>query len=139
MIIRWPRCYDYLPTTTLTVVSKHERTNMTRARVLYWKEIPVQVQAEDENGRVSRQLEERFQKAADAVAMKDGSEGTDEYLDAWEFGSYEDAEGAASDVAEQLGKNLEQMPSNFVQRIVKMQDDGTRDPRPGAIDHWVEL
>jgi hypothetical protein len=113
--------------------------NMTRVRVMYWKEIPVQVQAEYENGRVSRQLEERFQKAADAVAMKDGSEGTDEYLDAWEFGSYEDAEGSATDVAERLGSKYEQMPSNFVQRIVKMQDDGTRNPRPGAIDHWVEL
>ena len=112
---------------------------MTRVRVMYWKEIPVQVQAEDDNGRVSRQLEDRFQKAADAVAMKDGSEGTDEYLDAWEFGPYKEAEGVATDVAEQLGSKFEQMPFNFVQRIVKMQDDGTRVPKPGAIDHWVEL
>jgi hypothetical protein len=106
---------------------------------MYWKEIPVQVQAEDDDGRVSRQLEERFQKAADAVAMKDGSEGTDEYLDAWEFGPYADAVGSASEVAEELGSKYEEMPSNFVKRIIKMQDDGTRDPRPGAIDHWVEL
>jgi hypothetical protein len=111
---------------------------MTRVRVMYWKEIPVQVQAEDENGRVSRQLEDRFQKAADAVAMKDGSEGTDEYLDAWEFGPYVEVESSASEIAEQLGSKLEQMPSNFVQRIIKMQVDGTRVPTPGAIDHWVE-
>jgi len=111
---------------------------MTRVRVMYWKEIPVQVQAEDENGRVSRQLEDRFQKAADAVAMKDGSEGTDEYLDAWKFGPYAEVENPASEIAEQLGSKLEKMPSNFVQRIIKMQADGTRVPTPGAIDHWVE-
>jgi hypothetical protein len=63
---------------------------------MYWKEIPVQVQAEDADGRISRQLEDRFQKAADAVAMKDGSEGTDEYLDAWAFGEYIDSEARRS-------------------------------------------
>lgn len=111
---------------------------MSRVRVVYWKEIPAQVQAEDENGRVSRQLEDRFQKAADAVAMKDGSEGTDEYLDAWDFGPYNDSEASAVDAAEQKALELERMPSNFVQRIIKMHEDGTRIPNPGAIDHWVE-
>ena len=48
---------------------------MARVRVMYWKEIPVQVQAEDEDNRVTRQLDERFQKAVDAVAMIDGSQG----------------------------------------------------------------
>ena len=75
---------------------------MNRVRVMYWKEIPVQVQAEDANGRVSRQLENRFQQAADTVAMQDGSQGTDEYLDGWGFGPYEDGEGTATDAAEAL-------------------------------------
>jgi len=112
---------------------------MTRVRVMYWKEIPVQVQAEDENGRVSRQLDDRFQKAADAVAMKDGSEGTDEYLDAWEFGPYNDAEGSATEAAEQLATKLQGIPTNFVKRIITMQEDGSRKPTPGAIDHWAEF
>jgi hypothetical protein len=106
---------------------------------MYWKEIPVQVQAEDEGGRVSRQLEDRFQKAADAVAMKDGSEGTDEYLDAWEFGPYEEIEGSAGDSAESIAVKLENMPTDFIQRILKMQEDGSRTPNPGAIDHWADL
>jgi hypothetical protein len=105
---------------------------------MYWKEIPVQVQAEDEDGRVSRQLDDRFQKAADAVAMKDGSQGTDEYLDAWEFGPYQEREGSAVDTAEAIAIHLEQMPTNFILRILKMQSDGTRTPIPGAIDHWAE-
>ncbi len=105
---------------------------------MYWKEIPVQVQAEDENGRISRQLEDRFQKAADAVAMRDGSEGTDEYLDSWEFGPYKEVEGTAASSAEELAVKLENMPANFVQRVIKMQNDGTRIAEPGAIDHWIE-
>jgi len=111
---------------------------MSRVRVMYWKEIPVQVQAEDDDGRVSRQLEDRFQKAADAVAMKDGSEGTDEYLDAWSFGPYEESAQGAAEAAEELALKLQKMPTNFVQRIITMNEDGTRNPVPGAIDHWVE-
>lgn len=114
------------------------QVNMTRVRVVYWKEIPVQVQSEDENGRISRQLDDRFQRAADAVAMKDGSAGTDEYLDAWGFGPYKDAEGGATESAEAVALKYEAMPADFVKRILRMQKDGSRVPDPGAIDHWVE-
>ena len=110
---------------------------MTRVRVLYWKEIPVQVQAEDADGRISRQLEDRFQKAADAVAMKDGSEGTDEYLDAWAFGDYVDSEAKAREAAGQVATHLEKIPSDFVKRIITLYEDGSRNPVPGAIDHWA--
>lgn len=110
---------------------------MARVRVMYWKEIPVQVQAEDDEGRVSRQLDDRFQKAVDAVAMRDGSEGTDDYLDAWEFGSYEEMDGSATEMAEVVAGRLETMPADFVKNILKMQEDGSRIPTPGAIDHWT--
>lgn len=112
--------------------------NMARVRVMYWKEIPVQVQAEDANGRVSRQLEDRFQQAADMVAMQDGSQGTDEYLDGWGFGPYEDGEGTATDAAEAVAVRLEHMPANFTLKIIDMHKAGTRDPVPGAIDHWAQ-
>ena len=110
---------------------------MARVRVMYWKEIPVQIQGEDDNGRVSRQLDDRFQKAVDAVAMKDGSEGTDEYLDAWEFGTYEEMDGSATEMAEVVAVRLEEMPADFLKTILKMQKDGSRNPTPGAIDHWA--
>ena len=110
---------------------------MTRVRVLYWKEIPVQVQSEDENGRVSRPLQDRFQKAADRVAMSDGSYGTDAYLEAWEFGPYKKREEPAADAAECVARNLELIPDDFVTKIIKMQKDGSRNPLPGAIDHWA--
>ena len=110
---------------------------MTRVRVLYWKEIPVQVQSEDENGRISRPLQDRFQKAADRVAMSDGSHGTDEYLEGCAFGPYQSRDEPAADAAECVAQVLELIPDNFVTKIIKMQQDGSRNPVPGAIDHWT--
>ena len=60
---------------------------LAKVRIMYWKEIPVQVQAQDGAGTVSRQLDPRFQEGVDAVAMFDGSAGTDDYLMAWEWGT----------------------------------------------------
>jgi dihydrofolate reductase len=51
---------------------------MAIARVMYWKEIPVQVLAEDGSDRFSVQLDSAFQEAVDAIAMLDGSAGTDD-------------------------------------------------------------
>lgn len=109
---------------------------MARVRVMYWKEIPVQVQAEDADTRVTRQLEERFQKAVDAVAMTDGSQGTDEYLEGWQFGPYFEHDASAADSADSVAGKLEQMPENFVRRILELQKNGSRDIQPGSIDNW---
>ena len=38
---------------------------MSRVRVMYWKEIPVQVQASDETQTMSSMLDDKFQQAAD--------------------------------------------------------------------------
>ena len=112
---------------------------MTRVRVMYWKEIPVQVQAEDEDNRVTRQLDDRFQKAVDAVAMIDGSQGTDDYLEAWQFGPYFDHDGPAADSAESFARKLEKMPENFVKRILELQKRGERNVQPGSIDIWSDI
>ena len=72
---------------------------MARVRKMYWKEIPVQVQAEDASGQVSKPLDDRFQQGVDSISMFDGSAGTDDYLNAWEWGDYEDAEGSAEAAA----------------------------------------
>ena len=63
---------------------------MAKVRVMYWKEIPIQVQAEDAKETISIELEPRFQQAADAISMLDGSAGSDEYLDGWNWGEYFD-------------------------------------------------
>ena len=106
---------------------------------MYWKEVPVQVQAVDDAGTVSKPLDPRFQEAADAVAMFDGSAGTDEYMMAWEWGAFEESDGPAEAVSEAAAERINRgMPSDFVARIRDLHLSADRDPSPGAIDHWMD-
>ncbi|MBM3935316.1 MAG: hypothetical protein FJ319_13650 [SAR202 cluster bacterium] len=111
---------------------------MAKVRVMYWKEVPVQVQAEDDAGRVSRPLDDRFQQGADAVSMMDGSYGSDDYLNAWGWGEYRDVPGSAAEavtaVADQFNTGF---PEDFVARVRDLHRAGKRDVKPGAIDHWM--
>ena len=110
---------------------------MVKVRVMYWKEIPVQVQAEDESGQVSRPLDPRFQQGVDAVSMYDGSSGSDEYLMSWEWGENTEVDGSAEAVADAVADRFNrEYPKDFVARIRDLHNSGQRDPRPGAIDHW---
>ena len=105
---------------------------------MYWKEIPVQAQAEDGARVVSVPLDDRFQRGVDAVAMLDGSAGGDGYLMAWEWGEYSDAEGAPEDAAASVAARYNAgFPRDFVARIRRLLEAGERDPRPGAVDHWM--
>ena len=111
----------------------------SKISVLYWKEIPVQIKAENPNATVSLPLDSRFQEAADAVAMMDGSYGSDEYLDAWQWGQESDAELDPADAAKELADRINNgMPTDFVARIRDLDQNGKRNPNPGAIDRWVE-
>ena len=106
---------------------------------MYWKEVPVQVKAEDETDSVSLPLADRFQQGADAISMFDGSAGSDDYLIGWEWGEFQDIEGNAREAAESLAQSFNDgFPKDFVARIRDQHRAGTRDPRPGAIDHWRE-
>ena len=111
---------------------------MAKVRIMYWKEIPVQAQAEDDSGRVSKQFDERFQQGVDAISMFDGSGGTDDYLMAWEWSDYTEEEGGAQEAAERVATRYNDgFPQDFVARIRDLHNAGQRDPRPGAIDHWM--
>ena len=111
---------------------------MTKVRVMYWKEIPVQVQAEDKNGKVSVPLQDRFQEGADIVAMFDGSVGTDAYLQAWSWGQdIESAENAVQAAGKLATLFNEHFPEDFVAQIRELDEAGKRDPRPGSIDSWI--
>ncbi len=112
---------------------------MAKVRIMYWKEIPVQVQAQDDSGTVSRQLDPRFQEGVDAIAMFDGSAGTDDYLMAWEWGEFHEVDGSAEAAADETVENLNStFPDDFVARIRDLEREGQRDPTPGAIDNWIE-
>ena len=112
---------------------------MAKVRIMYWKEVPVQVQAEDESGQVSKQLDDRFQQGVDAISMFDGSSGTDDYLMGWEWAKPNEIEGTASDVATQVAERINAgFPRDFVARIRDLHTADRRDPTPGAVDHWIE-
>ena len=111
----------------------------SKIRILYWKEIPVQVEAEDASTKISMPLDPRFQEAADAIAMFDGSYGSDEYLDAWQWGDHIDSQLDAKEAAETTSKRYnEKMPDDFVARIRDMHNSQSRNPSATAIDHWLE-
>ena len=111
----------------------------TSVQILYWKEIPIQVQADDGTTKVSRPLDSRFQEAADAIAMFDGSFGSDAYLDAWEWQHYAEYTGAPDDVATQVAAKFNScMPADFVARLRDAITSERRDPSPGAINCWLE-
>lgn len=106
---------------------------------MYWKEVPVQVQATDGDGQVSRPLHERFQQGVDAISMFDGSSGSDEYLMAWEWGAEKEVTGTADQAAAEVAERYNNgFPQDFAARIRDLHASGGRDPRPGAADHWVE-
>ena len=112
---------------------------MAKVRTMYWKEVPVQVQGQDESEQVSKPLDDRFQQGVDAISMFDGSSGSDDYLMGWEWGEYRDVDGAAEEAAEAVADHFNQgFPQDFVARIRDLHSSGLRDARPGAVDHWVE-
>ena len=106
---------------------------------MYWKEIPLQVQAEDESGQVSRPLDDRFQQGVDAISMFDGSAGGDDYLDGFEWGAYVEADGTAEEVAAAAADRFNTgFPEDFIARVRDLHRGGRREPSPGAIDGWLE-
>ena len=106
---------------------------------MYWKEIPAQVQAQDERGQVSQPLDRRFQEGIDAISMLDGSAGTDSYLAGWEWGPYKEAPGTAKEAATALAATYgASFPQEFVSIVRDLHRSGRRDARPGALDHMMK-
>jgi len=74
----------------------------TKFQVMYWKHIPSQVKAWDEQGEAKRMLPDYFQAAIDAYAMKDGSTEMDAYLEGWRWADVEERDGAPAEVLNAL-------------------------------------
>jgi hypothetical protein len=117
--------------------SGDEENALARVRILYWKEIPGQVQAIDEDGPVSKPLDPRFQISIDAVAMFDGSAGSEDYVSAWDWRDAGEIPGPALAAAVLVADHLNAaLPEDLVARIRDAHRNGTRNPQPGAIDDW---
>ena len=86
---------------------------MAKYKIVYWKDIPSFVQATEGSERVKLELSERFQLLIDAVAMRLGLVGSDEYVDQWHHGDEENRPGSAREVAQGVVAELEGRFSEF--------------------------
>ena len=80
---------------------------MATYQILYWHDIPVQVRAKEDGGRVSAPLPDRFQEAIDQAAMAAGLIGSDDYTAAFRWSEQHTRAGTARDVALAVAAELD--------------------------------
>ncbi len=80
---------------------------MTTYKILYWRDIPTQIRAEDDSDSITLPLDERFLKQVDIAAAKLGLQAEDAYLAQWKWGEECEREGDARTVAEAVKAQLE--------------------------------
>jgi len=107
-------------------------------RILYWKEIPVQVEFTSKEIKKSAQFDEKFQIAVDSIAMKDGSYGSDDYLDSWEWIKKDEVDDILNEKFIDDYVSLYKFPKDFIKKISKDIENGVRSGTPGSIDDWIK-
>lgn len=80
---------------------------MAAYRILYWRDVPSQIRAEDARGDVSVALPPKFMARIDALAASLGLAGSDDYLAQWHWGDEQERDGAAQEVADAVCRELE--------------------------------
>jgi len=81
---------------------------MATYQVLYWQEIPSQVDARDGSKSHKEMLSQRFQELIDLVATKRGLVESETYISGWSKGDKSERPGSAVDVAKSVAAELEQ-------------------------------
>lgn len=80
---------------------------MAHYQIMYWKDFPAQVKAQDETGTAKAMLPDRFSEAIDAASMAEGSTDSDAYLDGWAWSDEQERPGSAQDVVDALVAELD--------------------------------
>lgn len=80
---------------------------MTKLKILFWHDTPIQVRAEGKEGRAVVQQSARFQAAIDEAAMAANLIGADEYTKGFQWREADAREGSAQDVAQAVAPELE--------------------------------
>ncbi len=112
---------------------------MVKIRVMYWKEIPIQIQAKDEDTTKNHQLSDKFQTIIDKVAMVDGSYGSDEYLDGWSYGPEINLNMDINDSIKFISVKFEEFDGDLLQIIVEKWKKNIRSGKPGSINYLFKL
>ena len=80
---------------------------MPEYQVMYWRDIPAQVRVFDGRRPISSTMPVRFQEEIDRVAMEEGLEGTDDYLEHWQWTERREREGEPAEILAALLRELE--------------------------------
>ena len=100
---------------------------MPQLIIVYWRDIPAQVIVKQGRKSAKAQLEERFEKAIDMAAMRDGADQTDDYLAEWHRGEPQEVSGDNLDaIAAEAVSNLQATYDN--DRLRSLIDNGGRNP-----------
>lgn len=81
---------------------------MATFQITYWQEIPSQVDARDEGGKLHKKmLSQRFQELIDLIATKRKLDSSDAYINEWHKGRKTERQGSALQVTEEVAAELE--------------------------------
>lgn len=80
---------------------------MATYQVVYWQEIPSQVDAREAGARHKEPLSQRFQELIDIVATKRKLDSADDYIKAWAKGEKSTRPGSAKEVAKAVAAEFE--------------------------------
>ncbi len=80
---------------------------MATYQILYWQEIPSQVDAREAGKSHKEMLSQRFQELIDVVATKRNQVESDDYIAGWNKGDKLERPGSAIDVAKAVVAELE--------------------------------
>ena len=90
--------------------------NMAKITIVYWRDIPAQIIAEQGRGRNRKQfkieLGKKFVVSIDSAAMKSGAEGSDDYLSDWRRSDPEEISDNLDLEANKLKREIEEKYSN---------------------------
>jgi hypothetical protein len=92
---------------------------MARWEIVAWQDIPAAVEITDDAGQVTLPLSERFQALIDSVAMQQGLEGSDAYLEQWRKIPGGERPGSARDVGDVVVKELEDRFMDYIGRAFR--------------------
>ena len=112
---------------------------LTNIKIMYWKEIPVQIQASDDKTTKNYQLSEKFQESVDKVAMFDGSYGSDSYLDGWSYGPIKSMNLDIDNAISKISEKFETFDGDIVQIISKKWKNNTRNESPGSLNYLFDI
>jgi len=80
---------------------------MATYQIVYWQDIPSQVDARESGKAHKEVLSQRFQELIDLVAMKRKLTNSDSYINGWSKGDKEERAGSATEVAQAVAAELE--------------------------------